>query len=87
MAKDKLMEGLAEYQRKIEAGEIERTKPELNLIVKAKKHPTSKHKAIAAFCFHCMGGTETEAPDPNWRQAIKDCTSPTCPLYPHRPGK
>lgn len=57
---------------------------ENNLIIKAERHPTSKQKAIAAFCFHCMGGTKDEMPDPGWKEAIRNCTSPDCPLYPHR---
>lgn len=60
---------------------------ENNLIRKAKANPTSLKKAIGAFCFHCMGGTEDEMPDPGWKNFIKDCTAPACPLYPHRPYK
>ena len=58
---------------------------ENNLILKAKKHPTSLKKAIGAFCFYCFGGTETETPDPGWKNMIRTCTSPNCPLYEHRP--
>lgn len=58
---------------------------ESNLIRKAKLHPKSLKKAIAANCFHCYGGTESEMPDPGWRNMIRTCTAPYCPLYPHRP--
>jgi hypothetical protein len=60
---------------------------ESNLILKSKAYPTSKVKAIAAFCFHCNGGTAKKMPDPGWREGIKDCTSRDCPLYNHRPYK
>ena len=60
---------------------------EHNLIKKALADPRSKTKAIAAFCFHCMGGCENELPDPGWKQMIRTCTARTCPLYPHRPYK
>ncbi len=60
-------------------------KKEFNLIKKAKADPKSKVKAIAAFCFHCFGGTEGELPDPGYMESIRTCTAPTCPLYIHRP--
>ena len=65
-----------------EAGEVF---IENNLMKKAAADPKSKTKAIAAFCFNCMGGTIDELPDPDWKQAIRTCTAPDCPLYPHRP--
>ena len=58
---------------------------ESNLMVKAAADPKSKTKAIAAFCYNCMGGTIDEMPDPGWKDAIRTCTAPDCPLYPHRP--
>lgn len=60
---------------------------ENNLIKKANKNPQSKVKAIAAFCFSCFGCTEGEMPDPNWKNFIRECTAPECPLYIHRPYK
>lgn len=50
-------------------------------IEKAKQNPNSKVLAITAFCYDCMGR------EPGWRNMVKDCTSPDCPLYTHRPGK
>ena len=58
---------------------------ENNLVIKAKRHPTSLKKAIGAMCFQCFGGTEAEMPDPGWKNFIRDCTSKDCALYPHRP--
>ena len=58
---------------------------EHNLMKKAAADPRSKAKAIAAFCFHCMGGTIDELPDGGWKQAIRECTAPNCPLFGHRP--
>jgi cytochrome c553 len=60
---------------------------EHNFMKKALAAPNSRAKAIAAFCFHCHGGTENELPDPGWKNMIRDCTSETCPLRRHRPYK
>ena len=60
---------------------------ENNLILKAKKHPTSLKKANGAFCFHCFGGTEHETPDQGWKGFIRNCTATNCPLFGHRPYK
>ena len=65
-----------------EAGELV---VEHNLMVKAAADPKSKAKAIHGFCFNCLGGTIDELPDPGWKDAIRTCTAPGCPLYPHRP--
>ena len=56
-----------------------------NWIVKARRKPASLKTAINAMCFHCVGGTEDELPDPGWKVTISTCTAPDCPLYPHRP--
>jgi hypothetical protein len=82
---DKLQEGLKAYQEKIASGEIERTEASYNWIVQAERKPTSKHKAIKAMCFHCMGGTKDSMPDPGWKKMIDTCTAPDCPLFSHRP--
>lgn len=60
---------------------------EHNLMKKAAADPKSKVKAIHAFCYNCMGGTIDEMPDPGWKDAIRTCTAPGCPLYQHRPYK
>ena len=77
-----LEKGRAAVKAKLEAGELV---VEHNLMKKAAADPKSKTKAIAAFCFNCMGGTIDELPDPGWKDAIRTCTAPGCPLYPHRP--
>lgn len=61
------------------------TPERLNPIQKAKRNPQSKQAAINAKCYECMGGDEETAPDPGWKDAIRGCTSTTCPLIPHRP--
>ncbi len=53
-----------------------------NPIELAKANPQSKAMAIRAFCCQCVGGMV-----PNWRNEIRGCTAPNCPLYPHRPYK
>jgi hypothetical protein len=58
---------------------------ETNLIRKAQADPKSLRKAINAMCFACFGGTKADQPDPGWRDMIRTCTSPQCPLWPHRP--
>lgn len=62
-------------------------KRQFNPMIKAKNNPTSKALAIKACCFHCMGGTIEDMPDGGWRNAIYNCTSPDCPLYPVRPKR
>lgn len=37
--------------------------------------------AIKAMCYDCMGRTE------HWRNDVKTCTSPNCPLFDFRPGR
>ena len=73
----------AALKEKRERGEV--VSGENNLIKKAKAYPASKIKAIAATCFHCFGGTIDEMPEPGWKNIIRTCTSPSCPLFPHRP--
>ena len=58
---------------------------EYNLMKKAKDKPKSRKMAMAAFCFHCFGGTIDEMPDPGWQQSIRECTALSCPLYRQRP--
>jgi len=66
-----------------ESGEV--TTITHNLIVKAKKRPNSLKAAVNAMCFACMGGSEENLPDAGWKNNIRTCTAPDCPLYPHRP--
>ena len=65
--------------------EVKDLKAEHNLIRKHLANPSSRKMAIHAFCFHCVGGTEEELPDPGWKDLIRTCTSPKCPLYLYRP--
>lgn len=46
-----------------------------------KDDPTSRAKAINAFCFECMGKSE------GYIKHIRECTSKNCPLYNFRPYK
>lgn len=77
----------AHRQRREMAERGELGSPEHNWIKKANLDPASKVKAIAAMCFNCMGGTEDELPDGGWKDMIRTCSAPKCPLYPHRPYK
>ena len=54
------------------------TKP-LNPIQKAKQNPKSRVFAIVAFCYDCMGQ------DSGWRNDVRNCTAPECPLFGFRP--
>lgn len=55
----------------------------LDPIEKARRNPKSRKLAIAAKCWDCQGG----GIDPGGVQRIRECLSPTCPLYPVRPYK
>ena len=52
-----------------------------NPMERAKQNPKSRVFAIAAFCYDCMGR------ESGWRNAVKECTSPNCPLFDFRPYK
>ena len=82
---DNLRKAGEEYRAKIESGEIERPEITHNWITRAEKNPTSLKTAIGAMCFHCMGGTADALPDPGWKDLIRTCTAPDCPLFAHRP--
>lgn len=74
----------AKLKKMRDAGEIKR---EYNIMKRAKGDPRSKVKAIHAFCFNCMGGTIDFMPDHGWKELIRTCASPECPLYDFRPFK
>ena len=74
--------GNARRRELAEAGDLV---VEHNLMKKSAAEPKSKAKAIHAFCFNCMGGTIDQLPDGGWKDLIRTCTAPGCPLYPHRP--
>jgi hypothetical protein len=78
---EKKKDALAEYRRKVAAGEIEAPQRSANPLERAQKRPTSLKMAIAARCWQCQG----EGEDVGWREAIKRCTVPSCALHPHRP--
>jgi hypothetical protein len=52
-----------------------------NPIERSNLNPNSMRFAINAMCFDCMGQ------EPGWRNMVKACTSPNCPIYKLRPGK
>ena len=70
-------------RRKLSEGED--LKAQHNLIRKHLANPSSRKLAIDAFCFHCMGGTKDEMPDPAWKELIRTCTDFDCPLRSNRP--
>ena len=53
----------------------------LNPLEKAKQKPNSMRLAINAFCYECMGFAKS------WRNDVRDCTAPNCPLFGFRPYK
>ena len=58
-------------------------KAEYNPIVKLETTNT-RGQAIKAMCAHCMGCTREEV-EPGWRDNVRNCTSPACPLFGFRP--
>jgi hypothetical protein len=74
-------DALAEYRRKIAAGEIEAPSRAANPLERAQRKPTSLKLAIAARCWQCQG----EGADVGWREAIRACTAFGCALHSHRP--
>jgi len=46
-------------------------------------HPKSAKLAIAAFCYRCMGGEDTNHPH-TVKSMVRDCTSTDCPLWNFR---
>lgn len=55
----------------------------------AKRARAAKHgiptlsEAVAAFCAACL---YSPGEGGSWRDQVRACTAPACPLYPHRPG-
>ncbi|MDP2786617.1 MAG: hypothetical protein Q8O79_00860 [Pseudomonadota bacterium] len=45
--------------------------------------PKSSLLAIAAFCYDCMGGANSENPSIT-KAAVRDCKAADCPLHLHR---
>jgi hypothetical protein len=52
-----------------------------NPIERAKQNPNSMRFAINAQCYDCMGQ------ESGWRNEVKNCTAPECPLFGFRPYK
>jgi len=77
------LDGLAEYRRKLEAGEVEKSATKTPW-EKLRENPTLKRR-IVAFCHHCMGWQEGEDMPQGVRSDIRGCSSPGCPLYGARP--
>ena len=71
----KLTEGLKEWQRKVDAGEIERPKAK-NPREKALDNPTSLRKAVNAKCWDCCCEVRIE---------VTKCSATDCPLWKLRP--
>ncbi len=44
----------------------------------------TRQRAIKAMCAHCMGCTKDHI-EPGFRECIRNCTAPNCPLYFYRP--
>jgi len=42
----------------------------------------SLRNAVNQMCKHCI---YDDASPGNWRQQVTACTSPKCPLFPHKP--
>jgi hypothetical protein len=74
-------EALAEWRRKVEAGEVEAPERAADPLERARRKPTSLKLAVAARCWQCQG----EGEDSGWREAIGTCAVPGCALWPHRP--
>jgi hypothetical protein len=53
---------------------------------RAAKHPKSVKLAVAAFCFYCQGGENSETPT-LIKARVRDCGTVDCPLHPHRGWK
>ncbi len=71
----KFEEGLKEYQRRVKAGEIKRTKSK-NPHEKWVEDKTNRKKSIDAFCWKCIGESAKE---------VRNCTAYECELWHVRP--
>lgn len=76
--KNRNIEGLKEYRRKVANGEIERPKKgKVRTPTEVwEEHPTSLRKAINAYCYDCSGFSRDE---------VKKCPVKKCPLWQVRP--
>ena len=66
---------LAEWRRKVAAGEVKRPK-QLDPLEKARKNPRSLRLAINAKCYECACRQRIE---------VTRCVVTDCPLHPVRP--
>ena len=58
-----------------------------NPLIALKNAPVNKKLttlSIKAMCAHCMGCTEEHIAD-GWKEEVRNCTAPKCPLYNVRP--
>ena len=76
-------QGLAEYRRKLEAGEVQRSETRTPW-ERLRERPSPK-RMIAAKCHECMGWAEGGERPPGIRSDIRDCTAAGCPLFAARP--
>jgi hypothetical protein len=74
------VKGLQKARSKLAENRARGIKP-LNPIEKAKQNQKSRVLAINAQCYDCMGR------ESGWRNMVKSCTSPGCPLFGFRPYK
>jgi len=62
----------------------QRRNPINNPVVRNVGNKTSLRRAVDAMCAHCMGCTADRI-EPGFREEIRNCTAPTCPLWHFRP--
>lgn len=59
-------------------------RPEYNPVVRNIGNSKSLRGALDAMCAHCMGCTADHI-EPGFRESIRDCSAPACPLWQFRP--
>ena len=57
-----------------------------NPVKRASTAPVTPKKAIAAMCASCMGCTKDHIEE-GFKNEIRNCSAPHCPLYLFRPYK
>lgn len=60
------------------------TQPDQNPVRRNLGNTKSFRKAINAMCSHCVGCTADEI-EPGFRDDIRSCSAPACPLWNFRP--
>lgn len=62
------------------------TKKRLTPLERSKQKPKSAILAIAAFCYRCTGGENSDQPSVA-KANVRDCPSTDCPLWHKRPWR